>query len=197
MPQANRCIRTQREGRDAAVPSDAQPHCQGLGNRSCTHVETERGAAASCFERMRWRERKRRNSSSSSLLRRVWRARAVPGLKPGCDIGGFVVQEPSSGAAFPYRRITCLPGTASHSPHSSSTRLWDTCPMMVCDFRGHIFLRDSRRGKRAAEEVKEQQNMSQGSLVAFRVFHQYSPWCFIPSRFKSSAHALELFFTSH
>lgn len=70
VPQVNGCIRIQWDGRDAAVPSDAQPHCQGLWNRSCTHSETERGAAASCFERMRWRERKKEESLEFITLRK-------------------------------------------------------------------------------------------------------------------------------
>lgn len=127
---------------------------QGLWNRSCTHLETERGAAASCFERMRWRERKRRNSSSSSLSGNVWRARAMPALWPRCDAGGFVVQEPSSGAAFPYRRITCLPGIIKqhltaliHPPRDCGTH----APQWFMIFEGTFSCVSSRRGKRAAE----------------------------------------------
>lgn len=144
MPQANGCI-----------PAGwGMQQCQGMLSPAAKGCGTDsaptwrlRGAAASCFERLRWRERKRKNSLSLSLLGRVWRARVMPGLYPKCDVGGFVVQEPSSGAAFPYRRITCLPGiTQQHlTALIHPPRDWDTCTMMVCDFRGHIFRREQQK----------------------------------------------------
>lgn len=91
---------------------------------------------------------------------------------------GFVVQEPSSGAAFPSGRITCLPGITQqhltaliHPPRDCGTRV----PRWFVIFEGTFSFMSSRRSRRAAEREP-------GSSVAFRW-----PWCFTPSRFKSSA----------
>lgn len=72
----------------------------------------------------------------------------MSGLWPRCGVGGFVVQEPSSAAAFPSGRIVCLPGiTQQHlTALTHPPRDWGTqAPRWFVIFEGTFSCMSSKQ----------------------------------------------------